>query len=300
MSWEQLFTDRQLTALGEFLLAVRKLIYELEDWPKPWNEALIANLALVNERLADYSSRTCSWSNTRETIRNTFARFALPIVWDYAEVNPLSHTTGSFFGALEWVSLFNSHALKSVRLSDSSDIQSKSALWATGKYDVVLTDPPYYDAIPYSDLMDFFHVWLRRAAHNVSPEMDATFAEPLGPKWDRDKNDGELVDQPSRFDGDTNASRKNYEDGMARAFQACNDALSSDGRLVVVFANKHPSAWRDASLRPNSGRIHCGWLLADPDGDAQQGSWWCAPVVLGLAGLQEAGPRPSWLGQRRA
>ena len=112
-----------------------------------------------------------------------------------------------------------------------------------GSFDLICTDPPYYDAIPYSDLMDFFHVWLRRALHGLSPETDAAFADPLGPKWDQEKNDGELVDQPGRFDSDVTASRTAYEEGMFRVFQNCLKALNENGRLVVVFANKQPSAW---------------------------------------------------------
>ena len=91
--------------------------------------------------------------------------------------------------------------------------------------------------------MDFFHVWLRRALYGVVAETDPVFTDPLGPKWDRESNDGELVDQPNRFAGDKAASKRNYEDGMARAFRACHDALSLEGRLVVVFANKSPDAW---------------------------------------------------------
>ena len=64
----------------------------------------------------------------------------------------------------------------------------------TGEYDAIVTDPPYYDAIPYSDLMDFFYVWLRRSLYGMSPEVDAAFAAPLGPKWDHDAGDGELID----------------------------------------------------------------------------------------------------------
>ena len=109
--------------------------------------------------------------------------------------------------------------------------------------DVICTDPPYYDAIPYSDLMDFFQVWLRRVLRGLSPETDAVFAEPLGPKWDTDKKDGELIDDASRFSGDRSASKKNYEDGMAQAFSRFHSSLDDDGRLVVVFANKQPDAW---------------------------------------------------------
>ena len=244
-TWRKLFTNRQLLVLGEFVLTVRTLMHDLDGWPESWREALIANLALVNDRLTDYSSAICSWHNSGEKLGHTFARFALPIVWDYTEVNPLSHTSGNYLGALEWVSRVVTHAVTAAESAETPDVQGTSATTVSGMYDAIITDPPYYDAIPYSDLMDFFHVWLRRSTHGLCSEIDnAFFAKPLGPKWDHvHKNDGELIDDASRFDGDKQRSRQNYEDGMARSFEACHTALVPDGRLVVVFANKHPDAW---------------------------------------------------------
>ena len=69
-------------------------------------------------------------------------------------------------------------------------------------FDLTLTDPPYYDAIPYSDLMDFFYIWLRRMLNGSSPEIIAAFGEPLAPKWSHENNEGELIDDSSRFGGD--------------------------------------------------------------------------------------------------
>ena len=112
-----------------------------------------------------------------------------------------------------------------------------------GGFDVIITDPPYYDAIPCSDLMDFCYVWLRRGLRGIVPDTDPVFADPLGPKWNTASDDGELIDDASRFDGDKALSKKTYEDGMARAFQTCHEALDANGRLVVVFANKQPEAW---------------------------------------------------------
>ena len=91
--------------------------------------------------------------------------------------------------------------------------------------------------------MDFFYVWLRRSLYGLSPEIDAAFQQTLAPKWDHEHNDGELIDDSSRFEGDKQKSKAIYEDGMFRAFQACHKALAPDGRLVVVFAHKHPDAW---------------------------------------------------------
>src|SRR5438034_1712144 len=91
--------------------------------------------------------------------------------------------------------------------------------------------------------MDFFYIWLRRTLYSLSAGIDAVFQQPLSPKWDHERNDGELIDDASRFGGDKQKSKANYEAGMFRAFQACYKALKSDGRLVVVFAHKEPDAW---------------------------------------------------------
>ena len=110
--------------------------------------------------------------------------------------------------------------------------------------DLILTDPPYYDAIPYSDLMDFFYVWLRRLVPGVGGKVESAFSEALGPKWDHDKEDGSLIDDAARFGCDKERAKRNYVEGMALRVRLLGiSALRPNGRLVVVFANKHPDAW---------------------------------------------------------
>jgi hypothetical protein len=109
--------------------------------------------------------------------------------------------------------------------------------------DVVITDPPYYDAIPYSDLMDFFYIWLRRSFGETAISDRLPFKEPLSPKWEDNKQDGELIDDESRFGGDREKSKKTYEDGMGRSFQNICTKLNDNGRMVIVFANKNVDAW---------------------------------------------------------
>ncbi len=125
---------------------------------------------------------------------------------------------------------------------NKSAASPQDAAATPGFFDLICTDPLYYDAIPYSDLIDFFHVWLRRAIRGLTPELDAVCKTPLGPKWDTPTNDGELIDDAGRFGGDREASKRNYEDGMARAFSRFHAAVRDNGRLVVVFANKSPAA----------------------------------------------------------
>ena len=240
--WAKLFTDRQLLALGTILREMRRCSANMGDVPEEWREAIAACLAPSLGRLADRGSALATWTNDPEKIRSTFARFALPAVWDFAESCPLTDTTGGFVQAVEWIARVVEHLQSAVQDMPRAAVLRQSATDPVpGGFDVICTDPPYYDAIPYSDLMDFFYVWLRRALHGVVPDSDLVFAKALGPKWDGD--DGELIDDASRFGGDKALSKRNYEDGMARAFRACHEALNSNGRLIVVFANKQPEAW---------------------------------------------------------
>jgi putative DNA methylase len=243
--WADLFTTRQLLTLAVLTAAVRqvKAAAIAFGYPEAWGEALWAYLALAIDRQADYGSAVCSWHNSAEKLRNTFGRFALPIVWDYTETNPLSGLTGDFLGALDWIGRVVSRRVSDTASGEAVIIQRVSAMELQGQFDAIVTDPPYYDAIPYSDLMDFFYVWLRRAVHGLSTESDVAFSNSLGPKWDHDAGDGELIDDSSRFGGNRAASKKNFEDGMAAVFRRCSAALTPDGILVIVFANKNPNAW---------------------------------------------------------
>ncbi|AEG16695.1 protein of unknown function DUF1156 [Desulfofundulus kuznetsovii DSM 6115] len=244
--WYNLFTSRQLLALGTFVRYTRAARDAMREaaYPPEWVEAVGAYLAQALDFVANRNSAVCSWTLTRETTRGTFARFALPIVWDFAEANPSEEASGGYPGAIEWVCRYIDHVLVFGQESQFTRVFQKTATEELGSFlDVIITDPPYYDAIPYSDLMDFFYVWLRRTLYGLSPEIDAAFREPLSPKWDHEKNDGELIDDASRFGGDRQKSKAAYEEGMFRAFQACYRALKPEGRLVVVFAHKHPDAW---------------------------------------------------------
>ena len=245
-TWDKLFSSRQLLALGAIVWNIRGVQKEMEScgYPAEWREALVGCLAPSISRLADRCSALATWTNDHDNIRSTFARFALPMVWDFAESCPLTDTTGGFVQAVEWIARVCEHTREATASAPPATVMRQSAIdLQLSEFDLICTDPPYYDAIPYSDLMDFFHIWLRRVLHGLSPETDAVFAEALGPKWDPGENDGELIDDASRFGGDRSASKQSYEDGMARSFGGFHAALRDDGRLVVVFANKNPDAW---------------------------------------------------------
>jgi putative DNA methylase len=242
--WRKLFTNRQLVALATLVRATRKMREIGSPDRDIWREAVHAYLGCGLSRFLDFANTAVQWKIDVPTINHSFVRFALPIVWDFAEGNAVGQLAGSYILCLDRIST----ALDTYAAWQLTETPPKVEMVSATKpremlWDYVITDPPYYDAIPYSDLMDFFYVWLRRALFGLSPEIDAAFSEPLAPKWNHEARDGELIDDAARHNGDSNASRKAYEDGMARAFQACHSSLAEHGRLVIVFAHKHPDAW---------------------------------------------------------
>ena len=266
--WKDIFTPRQLFALGIFVQHTRKAIEEILSRSDPQAqtkaEAIGAYLSMIFDRVTDRGSAICSWTINRENIRNTFGRFALPIVWDFCESITTMEASGGYPGQIELVAKFLEHATSIPFKTNAVDILKQSATTAIGnRVNVIITDPPYYDAIPYSDLMDFFYIWLRRIQHGFFLQIDQAFHTPLSPKWDQEAKDGELIDDESRFGGNKQASKKAYEEGMAKAFQRCLDALVDNGRLVVVFANKEVDAWETliAALIKGGAVVTASWPI---------------------------------------
>ncbi len=247
--WKHLFTERQLASLATFVRIIREASTSLRAKPgaQEFGEAIGAYLSVVFDKVLDRQSTVCRWDIGRLTVTHTFSRFALPILWDYCETNLLSESTGSFESAAGWVAQVIEKNQIALAKSPTPRVLRSSAIGTLAPdalgFDFILTDPPYYDAIPYSDLMDFFYVWLRRTLLGLGESLESEFLEPLGPKWNRDDADGELTDDAGRHDGDAKRSKVVYEEGMYRVFDACFRALAPDGRAVVVFAHKHPDAW---------------------------------------------------------
>jgi len=194
-------------------------------------DAVATYLAFAVDRLADRNSTICSWDVTRDNVRNTFARQAIPMTWDFAEANPLSTSTGNFAGAVDWVSeVIAKHPGGPAGVAYPMD----ATRWDIGgDHDagslVVSTDPPYYDNIGYADLSDFFYVWLRRSLGAVYPDL---FRTVLVPK------ERELVATAYRFGGDKGKARQFFEQGLREAFGHMHRAARPDYPLTVFYAFK--------------------------------------------------------------
>ena len=221
-TYGDLFTSRQLFTLNVFI----DLIDEVKEKIKQdsiqtiaYADAIVTYLALGIDKIADYGSSICSWHSSKDTIRNTFARQAIPMTWDYAEANFLSSYTGSFYSAINWISkvIENSSCNASGTVKQIDATTSKLYRESI----VVSTDPPYYDNISYADLSDFFYVWLRRSLSSIYPDLFKTVLVPKEP---------ELVAIPYRFDGDKKKAQNFFEDGLNKAF----------GRMRRMASDKYP------------------------------------------------------------
>ena len=232
-SFQKAFTPRQHLALGTFASHIRSQASEVCTNEDPFLQCVNEYLSIVFGKLVDYCSQFCIWEPRATEIKHTFARYSFSMPWDFAECNPIVELDRYFVGglkvvasAIEYLQLSTARSLTPHVLQGSSD-----ELVSKVENDLIATDPPYYEAISYSDISDYFYVWLKRLMH-PAPE----FRDDLTPKVK------ELVEHV-RNDKDRKAERKRYEGGMLRSFTGAYHALSDSGRLVAVFAHKNPSAW---------------------------------------------------------
>ncbi len=243
--WHKMFTRRQLVALGTLVKNTRFASVEIgrSNYDSTWMEAITAFLACGVDRFVDFANVNVGWKVDADTINHALIRFAIQITWDFAEGNAIGGSAGSFGLCINRIATgLDTLSQLPIEMPQPHVIHA-SAQSHTATVDIVVTDPPYYDAIPYSDLMDWFYIWLRRMVFDLTDNHRSAMAEALGPKWDRAKQDGELIDDETRHEGDAKASKRSYEEGMSRSFQICRESLNDTGRLVIVFANKSPDAW---------------------------------------------------------
>ena len=266
--WEEMFVPRQLVALAAFAKHTRDAIALLkESQGVEAAQAIGAMLGIVFGRFVDYMSVMCLWEPDNGEVKHTFARYAFPITWDFAEANPLTLSDRFYSGGIQVASRVLDHLLKATAGNPfRPNVFCGSSLCTEfGVQDVIVTDPPYYAAIPYSDLMDYFLIWQKRIFVGAIQDRAFTeaFSRELGPKWDDSKNDGELVQDESRHGGNKELAKRAYEDGMAKAFGRCLIQLNEHGRLVIVFANKSVDAWETlvGALIQSGADVTASWPI---------------------------------------
>lgn len=293
-SWGDLFTPRQLVALTTF----SDLVGEAREHVRrdavaagtaddgvglnagssgatAYADALATYLALAVDRLVMSNNSLVRWNAVGEKAQHAFGRQGLPMIWDFAEPNPLGSATGgagsAFDLAANGLGGFQQPASQ-VHQADAS----RTELPATG---LVSTDPPYYDNIGYSDLSDFFYVWLRRSLAETYPDLFTTLLTPKA---------AELVAVPYRFGGDRAAADEHFEAGLAAAFRQILAAADPRVPVTIYYAFKQSESADDeeggASIASTGWETMLEGLLAA--GLSIEGTW---PMRTEMATRQVAG-----------
>ncbi len=243
-----LFTARQKLAMVTLHKAIER---------KTSDSAIAREIAgLALSRFSDISNASCRWENTKTQVRNLFTRHDVPMTWDFAEPSLFGTQAGDYTVTLETMvrviqNLPDNESVGQVQLTDACESPlpaGSAAIW--------FTDPPYYDAVAYADLSDFFFVWLKRVLPN-----HPLLRDPFDPRNPLTPKSREAIQDASRRVNNRPKDRGFYEDAMATAFAEGCRVLKGDGIACVVFAHKTTEGWESLL----SGITGGGWVIT--------GSW---------------------------
>ena len=258
-TWADLFTSRQLAALTTFSDLVQEATERTrrdaaaaglpdDDPPlrdggsgaRAYAEAVAVYLAFAQSKSCNRNTSLCLWEHRMDRLVATFGRQALPMVWDFAETNPLAGAGGDIFGSVESVCEVIERQFHQTIASFAIQQDALDQERPNGR--LVSTDPPYYDNIGYADLSDFFYIWLRRSLRNTLPDLFATLAVPKGP---------ELVASVYRH-GSKEAAGVFFLNGMTQALRRLAGLAHPGFPVTIYYAFKQ-------SENRNSGTASTGW-----------------------------------------
>lgn len=245
-SWGDLFTSRQKVALFALQKAVKRAYVEVrKSQDEPFAKAVFTLLAFAVDKQADYSSSLCRWVYDEGFIAATLGgEKKFPMLSDFAESNPIGSGSGNWGNQIDWIAKFleregNTFPEAGTATQSSTDNQ----MLPNDAASALITDPPYYDSVPYSDLSDYFYVWLSRTLDGIEQMPQQT----LTPK------DLEMTVNHPRDD----AQKKRYESLLTSAFGVARETVNPSGVGVVVFAHKSTAGWESLL----EAIIKSGWIV---------------------------------------
>lgn len=241
--WGDMFSPRQLLALQTFVEELKNLQKPdaktvpnsalLQPLTSEYDKAVVTYLGILVDRVAVICTTFGVWHTSRETLERPMGRQAIPMVFDFPESNPFCESTGSAKNQIEWLSRYieseSDTCFPSICQNSASGDQSQFS-----KKDLtsVITDPPYYDAIAYADLSDFFYVWLKRTLGDLYTQVLAT---PQTPKTE------ECTALKHHHNGNVDDAKKHFTTTLTDIFKSLEDQTS--GLLSIMFAHQSTEAW---------------------------------------------------------
>ncbi len=246
--WWMLFVSRQLIALttfSELLKDVASAVHsdasrtgmpphdtglgEGGHGAAAYTDAVLTYLSFAFDKCVDYWSTICTWHNSKELIRNTFSRQAIPMTWDFVECNPFSKSSGNWMAMIDWVA----KSIRHLPASSSGEVVQRDAQVRVRESDgaAISTDPPYYDNVGYADISDFFYIWLRRNLLTVWPDECSTLRTPKAE---------EMIADPGRHGGPASA-KTHFETSMEKFMSelaAAQKKSQSEVPATIFYAYK--------------------------------------------------------------
>lgn len=235
-----LFNPRQLLAMHTFITCLHDAVNELgkNSSDMEYNKAVALYLGLFISKVSMNLTSFGPYHTGREVFTVPFGRQAIPMVWDYGEANPLSESTGSAANQIGWICRVIAHESMPLISNDNSAYvycyDGARLPLSDSSADVVVTDPPYFDAIAYADLSDFFYVWLKRGIGDIYPE---AFLTPQTPKSE------EAVAHKHRHHGDRQKGKEHFQRKLSDCFAEAKRVCKPTGVLAVMFAHQDTEAW---------------------------------------------------------
>jgi len=233
-----LYTPRQLLTLSTFadLVAATHERILNDGGDKDWADAIATLLGLAVGKLAGYLSSQARIENGHGGSNRTvpaFARHDLPMTWDFPEINCLGNNSANWLQVIQTISRALPHAPTGSGVVARRDARHVTA----GLPCLVAADPPYFDAIGYADLSDYFYVWHRRALKAIHPDLFATLAAPKS---------GELTAIPSHHGNNKEAARSYFIEGFTETFRNLQNSMADGLPMLVVYASKEQKGTTDS------------------------------------------------------
>ena len=237
-TWGSLFNRRQLVVMNTFVNCLRSAAEAMKSniSDDAYRKTLGIYMGLLLGRIAQRGSSVGIWHIGQETFEHPFGRQAIPMVWDYPEANPFSVFAKKTMSAKYILKVAERESEISAlsRIPASVYLGDAVHLACTSRVDAVVTDPPYFDAISYGDLSDYFYVWFKRGLGDLIPKM---FPTPVSPKGE------EATALKHRHYGDTDRAEDHFKSKLTAALiQSCQQ-LGTDGIVTVMFAHQSTKAW---------------------------------------------------------
>lgn len=224
--WHNAFTERQLLTLTTFsdLVSESRNLLTVDGASTEYADVVVTYLAFAISRVADSGCSFAVWESSGNKIAAAFSRQGLGMVWDFPEANPFSNGTQNWMGQIKWIAKVIERLPEEVNQGFAHQFDASEEIYPS-KGPIIVTDPPYYDSVFYSDTSDFFYTWLRPILRDTYPSLFASIVTP--------KNE-EMIANPYRFDD----HRARFEDQMTKTLKLIRERCSDDFPSSIFYAYK--------------------------------------------------------------